>query len=174
MNFENEIKKIIKRLEDNEKRIIALEEILRKNKGKPMKKFDINAEECFQKLSKAVGIDKGKIKYIIDFEESDFFILVNIKGDSAAEKQINATLCILTIYNYCYETKEIESEILKNKLENLGITSLGNLNINLKKFRNFIIPRGKPRSHNFSYKITIPGINRGLEIIKELYTSYKD
>jgi hypothetical protein len=50
----------------------------------------------------------------------------------------------------------------------LGIKSLVNLSTNLSEYKQFILPKGKPKSKEFSYEITLPGIKKGLEIIKEL------
>ena len=134
-----------------------------------MKKIEKKAiRECLEKFSKDVGISEEQLMYIFNFGEDDLGLITVIKGKKESEKQIKATLCILTAYHYCYDSDEIRSQDLRKKLEWLGITSLVHLSLNLTKYKQFIISRGVPKSPNFSYKITYPGIKKGLEIIKEL------
>lgn len=125
-------------------------------------------ENKIKKLSEAAALSKDTLKNIFHFEDDYIILLCNIEGKNEAEKQLKATLVILTAYNHLYDKDRILSKDLVDKLKYLGIGSLVNLSTNLRKYRQYIIPLGKQGSSNFSYKITHPGIQKGLEIINEL------
>jgi len=165
--IEQKINKISKILEDHEKRIRELENIAKKNRFKPP--ADLN--ERIKKLFVDVGISEEQLRYVFDFEEDDLNLITSVEGKSEGEKQLSATLCILTGYEYCYGRDTIKSQILRDKLEKLGIRSLANLSTNLSKYPNYIISKGKRKSPNFMYKLTYPGKNEGLRIIKSLSKS---
>jgi len=162
-----EIIKIKKAVEDHEKRIEKLESVLGQGKGKPAEEIGIDIEKGIEILSKDAGITKEQLRCIFDFEKEDLNLIINIVGKNEAEKQFKTTLCILTAYHYCYGRDETRSQDLRKKLEWLGIKSLGILSVNLAKYKQLILPKGKPKSPEFRYKITYPGIRKGLEIIKE-------
>ena len=166
MALEEEIAKIKKKLEKHERRIIQLEESLTQKREKKIEKD--NFEKKLEKFSIEAKISKEQLRHVFDFEEEGLRLIKTIEGKVESEKQIKATLCILTAYHYCYDSDEIRSQDLRKKLEWLGIGSLVNLSTNLANYKQFIIPKGKPSSSKYSYKITYPGIKRGSEIIKEL------
>ena len=167
MVSENEIGKIKKILKEHESRIKRLESFFEEEE-KPIKKIDVGIEECIIKLSEEAGINEEKIRHVFDFNKKDLNLIKIIKDKKESTKQFKATVCLLTAYHYCYGNDKIKSRDLRKKLEWLGIRSLGNLSINLSQYKQYIIPEGKSRSPEFSYKITYPGIKEGLKIIKEL------
>lgn len=120
-----------------------------------------------KKLSEATGISEDLLKHVFHFEEKDIILLCVVTGNNEREKQLKTTLAILTAYHFCYEKDEIRSKELIEKLKYLGIGSLVNLSTNLKNYKQFIIAVGKQGSSAFSYKITYPGIKKGLSIINE-------
>lgn len=133
--------------------------------------------ECIKKICNATKISPDDLKHIFDFdfENKKLELKTMITGKNAEEKQFKATLCILTGYNYCYGTKEIKSEELKTQLDQLGIDSLGNMSTFLKKarYKEFIKVEGKDRGPK-KYKIKIPGIKKGEELIKSLMLPEKE
>lgn len=168
MISDEEIIKIKKMLEEHEKRIGKLESVLGQEERKPPKEIGLDIEKCI-KLSKDAGITEEQLRCVFDFEEVDLSLITTmLGGKNEAEKQFRATASILTTFHYCYNKDEIRSQDLRKKLEWLGIKSLANLSINLANYKQFILPKGKPKSPEFAYKITYPGIKKGLEIIKEL------
>jgi hypothetical protein len=165
---DEEIIEIKKKLEEHEKSIKKLESVLEQEKGKSTKEIGVDIGTVIEKLSKDAGIPEERVRHVFDFEDEDLNLIATVEGKNEDEKQFKATVCILTAYHYCYGRDEIKSQDLRKKLAWLDIKSLVNLSTNLAKYKRFIIPKGKPRSPEFSYKITIPGIKKGLEIIKEL------
>lgn len=164
--------KIKKILENHERRISALERLLLKGKVEENlkeipKRVEIGLEKNMGKLAKSAGIEIDQVKQIYDFEKEDLTLLVEAGGEDVGEKQLRATLVILVGLSYCYEKEEILSGVLGKKLKTLGI-SLANLARNLDEHPRFVLPVGKPKSTKFQYKITVPGKNEGLKIVREL------
>jgi hypothetical protein len=119
-------------------------------------------------LEKRLNLPVEKINNLIHFENNDVVLLFNIPGKSNNEKQINATLLILTLTKLKFNKDEIASKELTKKLKTLGIGSLSILSNNLKQQRQYFVTSGAKGSINFSYKITIPGLNKGIELFKNL------
>ena len=105
---------------------------------------------------------------IVYFEEGNFKIITEIDGKNNKEKQLNATLLILTINDICYGINKIRSQELRNMLEYLGIRSLVNLSTNLKTMKNYIISDGKKASSEYGYKLTLPGKREGIKLLTDL------
>ena len=164
MASDEEIIEIKKKLEEHEKRIRKLEV----EKGKSTKEISVDIERGIEKMSKNARIPEERIRCVFDFDEEDLSLIATVEGKNESEKQFKATVCILAAYHYCYGRDEIKSQDIRKKLEWFGIKSLVNLSTNLSEYKQFILPKGKPKSKEFSYKITLPGIKKGLEIIKEL------
>lgn len=100
-------------------------------------------------------------------------IAEDLKKKNEGEKQLRATLAILTGLSYCYEREKILSTNLRKRLEVLGIVSLQNLPTNLVKYHQFVLPRGKSGIPKFSYKITVSGKKEGLKLIREFVQNNK-
>jgi len=121
------------------------------------------------KLASALNIDINKLKNIIDLYDSDFHIISDIPGGkSESTKQQNSALIILTIQYYCFNNREILSGDLRKQMSDLGIISLINMSSNLSLMKSFIVKTGLRGSHDTKYRITDPGIRKGLELIKEM------
>lgn len=120
------------------------------------------------KLAKDCKVTETDIVKVVDSEGKGRLINTNIRGKSDAEKQSNAAICIGTILYYSTGSSVVTSKYLHEELEWLGIKSLSNLGPNLKNKKPHIIPEGKPKSRNFSYKISKVGVQSGLELIKEM------
>lgn len=128
----------------------------------------VNQTAGIEKLARFLKSSSKDVCNIISFEEGEeFTFLFSIDGKNEPEKQLNATLCILTVFYYCYDQDEIATNNLKQKLEFLGIKSLDHLSHNLKKHKKLFILKGKARSSKFNYKVTQPGLNAGLNILSE-------
>lgn len=125
-----------------------------------------STEHKIKKLSEATKLTEDSLKHVFHFEKNDVTLLCKINGNNEREKQLKTTLLILTAYHFLYGKDEILSKNLIEKLKYLGIGSLQNLSRNLKKHKQFIMV-GKGSS-TFSYKITYPGIQKGISIINEL------
>lgn len=163
-----EITEIKKILEKHEERITKLENFIQVKEEKPIKEIVVDREERMEELSSKVGITKERLRCVFDFDKDDLTLIVDIEGKNEGERQLKAAVCILTAYHYCYARDTVKSQDLRKKLQWLGIKSLANLSSNLSEYKQFIIPKGKSKSKDFSYKITLPGLKKGTEIIKEL------
>jgi len=157
--MEKELEKIWKKLNNFEERIKLIEDLFKKT---PDLK-EVGNE--YDQLLAETGINIDVLKEIVYFDDSGFTIITEVTGKDNKEKQINATLLILTINDICYGNNSVKSQDLKAKLEYLGIRSLVNLSTNLKTIKNYIIPDGKSGSLDYSYKITLPGKKEGLRIL---------
>jgi len=125
-------------------------------------------KEGIKDLAEKVGVDEEDLYKIFDFDEK-IHLLVQPKGKNEGEKQLKASLIILTAYNHYFNKREISSSDLIRMLEDVGIGSLVNLSTNLKEHRDLIIhKKGKRGSTKTSYRITIPGLHEGYLLIKEL------
>jgi len=167
MMSSEEITGVKEKLKELEERIGKLEHFLAREEGKSVEEPGIATEGCVEKLCEAAGINEDELRCVFDFEEKDLSLIATVEGKSEAVKQFKASVGILTAYHYCYHKDEIMSQDLRKKLEWLGIRSLANLSANLSDYKQLIRPKGKSGSPQFSYKITFPGIKKGLEIIKE-------
>lgn len=167
MMSSEEITEVKGKLKELEERIGKLEHFLAREEGKSAEEPSIATEGRMEKLCEDAGITEEELKCVFDFEEEDLSLIATVEGKSEAVKQFKASVGILTAYHYCYRKDEIRSQDLRKKLEWSGIRSLGNLSANLANYKQLIRPKGKSGSPQFSYKITFPGIKKGLEIIRE-------
>ncbi len=126
-----------------------------------------------ESLAKELGLELDRLKNVIEFTEDDFHIISNIPGEKDWEKQLNASLVVLTINYYCRGEREVLAGDLRNILQDLGIRSLLNMATNITYQNNFIVKIGKPGSHYTRYRITNPGLQNGIDIIKNMLSSFE-
>lgn len=131
--------------------------------NKPESKKGLIDKENFAKVT---GSTVEKLCDIFDFDDEDIHILCEIPGKNDAEKQKNASLLYFTSAYYCKGVRECDIKTLNKKMSDLGIKSLGNVSTNLKNFENFFVQKGKKGSAATIYRITNPGLRRGVEFIK--------
>lgn len=158
------VNELEKRITNIEKKFSSDPEI--SNMETPIKQKSL--DEKAAKLAEDANITLEKLQSILYFNLKDITLLVSFEGKNEFEKQIEATLVILTSSAYLYDKEEIASIELKSKLKNLGIKSLIDLSTNISKCKRDIIREGKRGSHNYRYKLTVPGKNKGLKIIHKL------
>lgn len=162
----NEIKTIKVKIEELEKRVETLEESSLKKNNKREKGQEIEIHSSLKKI----GLNENELYSIfdIDLENEIVHILKSIQGKNEKEKQFKAIVCLLTAYSFIFNKITIKSSLLSQEMKDLGIKSLVNLSTNMKAYGEYILPIGKPKSPNYSYKITVPGKEKGVEIIKEI------
>lgn len=166
-----DIKGILEKLKEHEKRINNLE-----GQIKSYKKDELTVERDSEvkfphDLCERAGIDESQLAHIFYYEDDLLEFVCPIVGKSNADKQFNGAISILTFYYFWKGMDKIKSQELRKILEKEKIKSLNNLSTNLKKndYKKYIRPDGVSGSPDFSYKITDPlGIKKGLEIIKRL------
>lgn len=120
------------------------------------------------KLARDCKVTEEQIASVVDSDGEGRLINTNIKGKNELERQFNSVLCIGTISYYNSGSNFLTSKYLHKELEWLGLKSLQHLGSNLKNRRPHVVPNGKPKSVNFSYKISKIGIEKGLVLIKEM------
>jgi len=153
-------------LQNHEERLRKMEAII---SSKGIKKSpNILYDEGISNLCKAAKISMNEFHSAFFNKDGALLLIIPPEGKNENEKQLKATLCILTANDYIFNTDFIKSRELLTKLKKLGIKSLGNLSTNMTKHRQLLILEGKSGSHNFGYRITIPGKKEGIRIIKEL------
>jgi len=132
---------------------------------------EVHAEDIESKIAelcKCAKVSKESLLKLFYFEDEKLKPIFDIKRNTAKEKQIDSTLAILCVRYYLLGKNSISSIELRGMLKDLGISSLTNMATNLSEAKGLIIGEGVPGSQNFIYKITQPGIKRGLEIIRGL------
>lgn len=141
-------------------------------------KIDVNPTEIKKHIKEQNGlsefiklteISQEELSKIFDFEEKVINLLVHPRGDNEGEKQITATILLLTAYYYYFNEPEISSSELRQKLLDVGVTSLVNLSTNLKLYPNLLVhKKSKKGSTNTCYRITIPGLELGRSLIRRI------
>lgn len=129
---------------------------------------DQRGNNIYAEILEKAKINQKQLKSIFSFEEDDFKVIALIKGKNEIEKQIKASLIILTANYYCYGKDRISSRGLASKLRWLGIKSMKNLNKNLKREECHPFIRIIGKSNSTSYQILNQGLIKGLEIINEI------
>ena len=167
MASNEKIIEIKKKLEEHEKRIQELEKVFRISKAGKQKVYVRDSKEGIERLAKKTAIAKERIQEIYDLEE-DSLTLVKIVGKGDREKTINATLLILSGYKYIFGKDEISSqEIRRNVAENR--IPLNNFSTYLNKIIPSLIRRkGKLRSPETIYRLTLLGEAEAKELLKKL------
>ena len=168
LKMDEEIKK---RFEEIERRLEKLELYLPKEKPKLEKSGDL--ETKIKKLCDDAEVNYEDFYKIFFIEDKEILLLIVPPGKNEAEKQLKATLLILTTSKYLFGQDFMKSSDINKKLEKLGIKSLVNLSTNLTRYRQFFIPRGKSKSRNFGFQIIIPGEKEGLKLIKDFLENEK-
>jgi hypothetical protein len=120
-------------------------------------------------LAKDIGIEQERLQRLFEFEEEEIHILEALKGTTESKRQFNTALAVLTTRYYYFREQEIESSKLSRIIEDLGIGAIGHLHRNLSRDRKFLIPKKKNRRTD-TYRITTPGVVRGVLLLKEYFS----
>jgi len=120
------------------------------------------------KLADASGLSVEELGNIVDFDGNDFHVVAQIPGKSFSEQQKNAALLIITANYYCTGDREYDAGKLRKRLEDLGIKSLVNMATILQGFENYFVKKGEKGSRLTAYRITNPGLQEGIKLIKEI------
>jgi len=168
MSQEEDIKKILKKLEDIEVRLQKLEKPADEKRKVEKPKIG-KPEEEVKKLADKIKVSEEDVLKVFDFDvEEDSLTLVNITGEDYREKTKNATLLVLLGYKYFFGTVDVQAkEIRRNVATN---------RIPLNQFANYlneIIPsfirrKGKPKSPSTTYKLTTLGEAEAIEVLKKI------
>lgn len=133
---------------------------------------DLTSSINVNNLLSATELSLDEISSVVDIdEEGNFHIITDIPGNTVSSQQRNATLLVLTLHHFLFANREIRSRELNDELRDLGIGSLQNLAANLKGIQNLILAKSKKKGAGASYRITNPGINYGIDLIRDLVSS---
>lgn len=171
MSQEEDVKKILKKLEEIDRRLKKLEKPadekkieVKPKKGKP--------EYGVKKLAEKIKVSEEDVWKVFDVEEN-CLTLVKIVGEGDKEKTKNATLLVLLGYKYIFGIDDVLSqEIRKNVAENkIPLNAFAN---HIKEIIPSLIRRkGKPRSPKTTYKLTTPGEVKARDLLKQIYEDQK-
>ena len=122
----------------------------------------------FDILAKKTSIDLSKLKELFDFDEDSMLTLLINNGKDIKEKTQNITLVILLAYKYCLNKEALLSqEIRRNVAENS--ISLSNFGTYLNELSPSLVRRrGKAKSNQVRYRLTVLGEVKAKEKLKEL------
>lgn len=120
------------------------------------------------KLIEATKLTAEQLGNVIDFDEGNFHVVATIPGKSYADQQKNAALLVLTANYYCSGEREYDAGKLRKRLEDLGIKSLMNMATILKNYENHFVKKGDAGSRSTVYRITNPGLQEGINLMKRL------
>lgn len=164
MNNE-EISKLKLIIEDHEKRIKKIEEIIKKFEITP----DMGKKEIvgIKRLAKKVGIDGDKLKEIFDIENKQLTV-IKVIGEKEKDKTQNIALLVLLGYKYLFGKEEVLSQEIRRNVAENGIP-LNNFATHLNEITPYLVRRkGKPRSPKTTYKLTIIGELRARKLVKAI------
>ncbi len=117
------------------------------------------------KLAKYCEISENKMRNVLDYENGKFTILKKSIGDSIAEKQVNASLCILTAWEIGMNIHWRKVTELTSSLRDIHI-DIKHLGENLTTRKDYFSTKGKLLGTR--YHITTKGIEKGVELLKSL------
>jgi len=166
----NELNEIISRLDDISSRLKKLENTINKDlNGGSISSLPSNTinESYLEKMAHKTGISIIYLNEIYEIENEDVNINLALPNKKESEKQEIASLLILACSYYCFGSDTIAASSLNKKLKWLGIKSISNLKKNLT-VHGYLETVGKAGSNNFQYKITFPGVQKAVELIKQL------
>lgn len=154
-----------KTLEDHEKRIKSLENMLKGSKGEEI--TTLEGKPQIEWLAQKIGVTIDKVKELYDIEDNKLTLL-KVEGKDEREKTRKISLTVLSGYKYLLGNEEISAtEIRRNVAENRVALN------NFATYLNEIIPslirrKGKPKSPKTTYKLTPLGEAEAKEVLKKL------
>jgi len=160
-----ELKQIIDKIQNLEKRITELEAIIKSKKSENV--LVIEKEDVIKKLATKIGVSDDKFNEVFDIEP-DIITVLKFKGTNVKEKSQSIMLLTLLGYKYFKDRIEILSqEIRKNVAEN-GIP-LDNFSTYINELSPQLVRRkGELKSPKTTYKLTVLGESKAKELLKEL------
>ena len=165
MKKSDELKKIKEKLENHEKRIQILENMIPSLRSEEVKPTEV--KKNIERLAKKIGVDREKIEQLFDIS-SNSLTLLKVIGDNDRERTKMISLVVLLGYKYFFGNEQILStELRRNVAENR--VSVNNFAAYINELIPSLIRRiGKPRSPKTAYKLTTLGEAETKEIIKRL------
>lgn len=164
MEANNEFLEIMRKVENHEKRIGELENILKKTNLKKT----VSQEEVkeLDKLIKKTGINKSKLDEVYDVE-SDQLTVVKTIGEDSKEKIKNIVLLVLLGYKYLLGIDNVLSQEIRRSVSENGLPC-DNFGTYINEMSPSLIRRkGKMRSPRTLYRLLPLGETRARETLSK-------
>ncbi len=128
----------------------------------------VKSPKVFIELANQCRISLENVHHVFDIDEDKkaVRIICQINGNEK-EKQVTATLIYMTAKYFMFDEQTATSRELTTVMENLGIGSLANLAKNLGDQAQWFVLEQGSGSRVGGYKITVPGLTKGKETIKQ-------
>jgi len=122
--------------------------------------------ESSDKLEQKIGIPKSEIMNVIDFD-GEKCTLVKVKGASMLAKLLSGSLIALTIFRIVNNYEWVTTVKLGKVMTDYGLKT-NNMAVTLQTKANETYLRTKGTGKSLQYRITTEGLQKGIELIKEL------
>ena len=129
-------------------------------------------DEGVKKLAAIANVNEEQLRHVFEFTKGKPILIRPVDGP--AEERIRS-VCLLTLvaYETVYGNGEIQSSVIKQHMQDTGIivgTDFGSKMLNACKSnaKSYAIPIGERKSPKLAYRLTMPGRQEGLRLIKEL------
>jgi len=165
MRLEKEVAELKLKLEEHEKRIKSLENMILGRKTEEITLMEGKVD--FERLYEKIGVNSEKIRELFDIENNSLTLL-KVMGEDERDKTKKISLAVLLGYKYAFGNEQVlAKEIRRNVAENRMPVN------NFATYLNEMIPSlirriGKPRSPKTTYKLTPLGEAEAKEILKKL------
>lgn len=129
------------------------------------KKIEPQTSNPIKQLVEKCNIDQEHVRNVFEFTKDRFVLLKEPEAQTELEKQIRASVCILTAYKIGLGKEWIKSSTLVEALSERGI-SLNHFAKNIATRKDLIKKMGEKKGTD--YGVTTKGWQDGIELIKSL------
>jgi len=121
-------------------------------------------------ISKKLNVERERVEDFFEINQGNVEILFPLNFKAIAEQHFVFITLVLTIRKIVNGDREVDSSQVREMAKTKGLKSLVNFSTNIKKYPEYIIHKhGKIGSTSGSYKLTIDGYNRGIELLKKIF-----
>lgn len=125
---------------------------------------DRNTSNPILKLSELCKVTEEQLRDVLEYDNGHFILLKKTNGTITKEKQINASLCLVTAWAKGLDVPWVKTTDLGKQLKESSIPTK-HLGENLTDTDYFVL-RGKRRAAK--YHITTQGWQKGIELLNEM------
>lgn len=166
LKMNEEVKDLQDKLQDHEKRIAALEQLVgdKKTEAQLFGNEGMNIE----KLASKIGIPSDRLNEVFDIE-GNILTVIKYIGDKDRDKTQNISLLTMLGYKYFFQQEDVLSqEIRRNVAENN--IALNNFGTYLNELSPSLLrKKGELRSPKTAYRLTVLGEAKAKELIKNIF-----